>query len=182
MTRLVRLLLSVGLGAALVATTGAAEETAVTAAATTVVSATYSSATTAATVSTTSASKLPKRCRVKGRVLCADKTKRKLYYVVNGLTVRTLDARFGCAGARHTRQGTFKVRRKSRHHVSTIYHTPIPWSMFFSGGQAVHYSADFARRGYKGCSHGCVNVRNAKKIAYIYSRIRVGDRVVVYRS
>ena len=25
-----------------------------------------------------------------------------------------------------------------------IYHTPMPYAMFFSGGQAVHYSADFA--------------------------------------
>ena len=26
-----------------------------------------------------------------------------------------------------------------------IYHTPMPFAMFFSGGQAVHYSSDFAR-------------------------------------
>jgi lipoprotein-anchoring transpeptidase ErfK/SrfK len=66
--------------------------------------------------------------------------------------------------------------------VSTIYHSPMPYSMFFSGGQAVHYSSDFARRGYYGCSHGCVNIRNWSKIAWIYQRIRVGDKVVVYRS
>ena len=36
----------------------------------------------------------------------------------------------------------------------------MPYAMFFSGGQAVHYSPDFAARGYNGASHGCVNVRN----------------------
>ena len=44
--------------------------------------------------------------------------------------------------------------------VSTLYKTPMPWAMTFSGGQAVHYSPDFAARGYNGASHGCVNVRN----------------------
>ena len=46
--------------------------------------------------------------------------------------------------------GLFHVDFKSRDHVSTIYHTPMPYAMFFSGGQAVHYSADFAARGYAG--------------------------------
>ena len=50
-----------------------------------------------------------------------------------------MDARFGCASTR-TRQGTFNVYRKNRHWTSTIYHTSMPFSMFFSGGQAVHYS------------------------------------------
>ena len=58
----------------------------------------------------------------------------------------------------------------------------MPFSMFFSGGQAVHYSSDFAARGYAGCSHGCVNIRSKKTLAWIYAKIRVGDRVVVYRS
>ncbi|HEY9394911.1 MAG TPA: L,D-transpeptidase [Nocardioides sp.] len=54
--------------------------------------------------------------------------------------------------------------------------------MFFNGGQAVHYSSDFAARGYNGCSHGCVNVRNKSSIAWVFDQIRIGDRVVVYWS
>jgi hypothetical protein len=125
--------------------------------------------------------KLPSRCKTSGRVLCADKTKRKLYYVKAGKVVRTLDARFGCSGMA-TRQGTFKVFRKSRNHVSSLFHTPMPYAMFFSGGQAVHYSPDFARNGYNGCSHGCVNTRSRSTIAWIFDQIRIGDRVVVYRG
>jgi hypothetical protein len=136
------------------------------------------------TTSTSSVVKqLPKRCKVKGRVLCADKSSRNLYYLVDGNLVKTLDARFGCSyDSRATRQGTFKVFRKSKHWVSTIYHTPMPYSMFFSGGQAVHYSSDFAARGYNGCSHGCVNIRDMSALKYVYGKIKVGDRVVVYRG
>jgi lipoprotein-anchoring transpeptidase ErfK/SrfK len=125
--------------------------------------------------------KLPARCKTSGRVLCVDKTKRKLYYVKARKIVRTVDARFGCAGMR-TREGTFRVFRKSRHHVSSLFGAPMPYAMFFSGGQAVHYSRDFARVGYNGCSHGCVNIRARSTIAWIYSQIRIGDRVYVYRS
>ncbi len=136
------------------------------------------------TTSTSSVVKqLPKRCKVTGRVLCADKTSRNLYYLVDGNLVKTLDARFGCSyDSRATRQGTFTIFRKSKNWVSTIYHTPMPYSMFFSGGQAVHYSSDFAARGYNGCSHGCVNVRDRSALAYLFSKMKVGDRVVVYRA
>jgi hypothetical protein len=129
----------------------------------------------------TSSVKIDKRCKVTGRSLCIDKRTDKLYYMKNSKIIRTYDARFGCAATR-TREGRFSVLWKSRHHVSSIYHTPMPYAMFFSGGQAVHYSADFAARGYNGCSHGCVNIRNRAGIAWIFSQVRVGDRVVVYRS
>ena len=59
-----------------------------------------------------------------------------------------------------TREGAFSVYRKSRDHVSTLYDSSMPFAMFFSGGQAVHYSSDFAAVGYDGASHGCVNVRD----------------------
>lgn len=125
--------------------------------------------------------RIDSRCLVSGRALCVDKTKDKLYYVKAGKVVRTMDARFGCASTR-TREGRFSVLWKSRNHVSTIYNTPMPYAMFFSGGQAVHYSADFAARGYAGCSHGCVNIRNKSGIRWVFDQMRVGDRVVVYRS
>jgi hypothetical protein len=130
---------------------------------------------------TAAAATIASGCKIHGRVLCINKTTRKLYYMQDGRVVMTTDARFGCART-PTRNGTFRVYRKSRHWVSTIYHTAMPFSMFFSGGQAVHYSSDFARRGYAGCSHGCVNIRNWSKIAWMYDHIRVGDRVVVFRG
>jgi len=124
---------------------------------------------------------IDERCQTKGRVLCVDKTRDKLFYLKESTVVQVMDARFGCAGMR-TREGRFKVFRKSRHHVSSIYHTSMPYAMFFSGGQAVHYSADFAKRGYAGCSHGCINLRDKTGIAWLFDQMKVGDRVVVYKS
>jgi hypothetical protein len=124
---------------------------------------------------------LPSRCETSGRVLCIDKSKRKLYYVKAGKIIKTADARFGCPGMR-TREGTFKVRWKSRNHFSRTFNSSMPYAMFFSGGQAVHYSPDFARVGYNGCSHGCVNIRARSTVRWIFDQIRAGDRVYVYWS
>lgn len=122
--------------------------------------------------------KLDPRCKT-GRVMCISKTTRTLSWVIDGKVQSTMDVRFGSQYT-PTREGAFSVFQKSRHHVSSIYHTPMPYAMFFSGGQAVHYSADFAARGYNGASHGCVNVRNEGKIASLFAQVRNGDRVVIY--
>ena len=93
----------------------------------------------------------------------------------------TVDARFG-APRTPTREGVFRVYDKLRHHVSSIYGTPMPFALFFSGGQAVHYSNDFRDEGYAGASHGCINVRNHRAMADLFDRVRIGDKVIVYRS
>ncbi len=119
------------------------------------------------------------RC-LTGRVLCVSKTSRTLRWMVDGRTVSTMPVRFGSQYT-PTREGVFHVYWKSRHHVSTLYDSPMPYAMFFSGGQAVHYSYDFAVRGYAGASHGCVNVRDEAAVAELYTQVRDGDKVVVYR-
>ncbi|MGY0018226.1 L,D-transpeptidase family protein [Streptomyces sp. cg35] len=118
------------------------------------------------------------RCMT-GRVLCISKTSRTLSWMVDGKRLMTTDVRFG-AQYTPTREGVFQVYWKSRHHVSTLYDSPMPYAMFFSGGQAVHYSSDFAARGYAGASHGCVNVRDEGKIASLFAQVRNGDKVVIY--
>jgi peptidoglycan hydrolase-like protein with peptidoglycan-binding domain len=123
---------------------------------------------------------LDPRCRT-GLALCIDKTSRSLRWVVNGKVKVTVDVRFGSAEL-PTREGVFSVYRKSRDHVSSLYHTSMPFAMFFSGGQAVHYSPDFAATGYNGASHGCVNVRDYNAIASLYDRVPIGTRVVIYWS
>ncbi|MEV6587742.1 L,D-transpeptidase family protein [Streptomyces acidicola] len=118
------------------------------------------------------------RCMT-GRVLCISKTSRTLRWMIDGRTLSTVEVRFGSEYT-PTREGVFSVSFKSRHHWSTLYDTPMPYAMFFSGGQAVHYSSDFAARGYYGASHGCVNVRDEAKIAELFAQVRTGDKVVVY--
>ncbi|NEB39828.1 murein L,D-transpeptidase [Streptomyces sp. SID14515] len=117
------------------------------------------------------------RC-LKGRVLCISKKSRTLAWMINGKVVSAMDVRFGSEYT-PTREGVFEVFWKSRDHVSTLYDTPMPYALFFSGGQAVHYSADFAANGYGGASHGCVNVRDKKKVAALFDQVKNGDKVVV---
>jgi lipoprotein-anchoring transpeptidase ErfK/SrfK len=119
------------------------------------------------------------RC-LTGRALCVSKKSRTLSWMVDGQVRAAMDVRFGSAYT-PTREGAFKVDFKSRHHHSTLYDTPMPYAMFFSRGQAVHYSSDFAARGYAGASHGCVNVRDKKKLAKVFAQVRPGDKVVVYK-
>jgi hypothetical protein len=123
---------------------------------------------------------LDPRC-LTGRVLCVDKSSSSLRWVVDGEVQMTLDARFGGNGY-FTREGQFSVFSKSRDHVSSLYETSMPFAMFFSGGQAVHYSPDFAATGYDGASHGCVNIRDYDAIASLYDQVQIGDGVVVYWS
>jgi peptidoglycan hydrolase-like protein with peptidoglycan-binding domain len=123
---------------------------------------------------------LDPRCRA-GRVLCVDKTTQTLRWVVDGQVRETVDVRFGSAST-PTREGLFHVYLKSRDHVSRLYGSSMPFAMFFSGGQAVHYSSDFASVGYAGASHGCVNVRDYDAVAALFDPVEVGDAVVVYWS
>ena len=125
------------------------------------------------------APRLDPRC-LTGRVLCISKSSNRMSWVVDGKVQDTFSVRFG-SELTPTREGTFSVGWKSRDHVSTLYHTAMPFAMFFSGGQAVHYSADFAARGYNGASHGCVNVRDYDGIRWLFGEVNVGDRVVVHR-
>ena len=118
------------------------------------------------------------RC-LTGRVLCISKTSRTLRWMVDGRTVVEVPVRFGSQYT-PTREGEFTVYWKSRNHVSTLYDSPMPYAMFFSGGQAVHYSSDFAARGYAGASHGCVNVSDERAIAQMFAEVRNGDKVVVH--
>lgn len=127
----------------------------------------------------TQAKGLDPRCMT-GRAICISKRSNMLWWVIDGKTQMSMEVRFGTKEL-PTREGSFNVNSKSRDHVSTIYKTPMPYAMFFSGGQAVHYSPDFAARGYRGGSHGCVNVRDKGAVASLFSQVRVGDKVIVYR-
>jgi len=123
---------------------------------------------------------LDERCRT-GRVLCIDKSSQTLRWVVDGKVLKTVDVRFGSSST-PTREGAYSVYLKSRDHVSQLYDSAMPFAMFFSGGQAVHYSSDFAATGYGGASHGCVNVRDYDAVAWLYDQVQVGDEVIVYWS
>jgi len=118
------------------------------------------------------------RCMT-GRVICIDMSTHTLLWVVNGKPQYGMDVRFGDEN-NPTRKGKFSLYMKMKDCISTIYHTSMPDAMFFSGGEAVHYSADFAKYGYAHHSHGCVNVRDRAAVERLFADTRVGDTVVVY--
>ncbi len=82
-----------------------------------------------------------------------------------------------------TPRGVFHPRSLERMHYSRKYHnSPMPYSVFFKGGYAIHGTHSISHLGHP-ASHGCVRIhpRNAKKL---YSLIkRYGKRhtkIVIY--
>ena len=122
---------------------------------------------------------LPEACRADGRIICIDKNQKLLRYLVNGRIRLTIDARFGFSGA-DTREGTFDVYWKNRDQWSSAFDAPMPYSMFFSRGQAIHFSPYFKKDGYYGASHGCVNIRDREAARWMFDTTPVGTPVIIY--
>lgn len=72
-----------------------------------------------------------------------------------------------------TRQGTFRVFWKHQNHVSSIYGSPMPNSIFFDGGIAFHQGSLSEQ------SHGCVHLSWDASKAF-WNFLRNGDSVYVW--
>jgi lipoprotein-anchoring transpeptidase ErfK/SrfK len=71
----------------------------------------------------------------------------------------------------HTPTGTFRPTALARYHASTIYSgSPMPYSIFFRGGYAIHGSYETRYLG-RPASHGCVRLHPANA-ALLYSLVR----------
>ena len=124
---------------------------------------------------------LDPRCDDEARVLCADQSRRKVWLVENGKVVKTMDARFG-APSTPTRNGKWRIYHKKANEWSSLYNVSMPYSMYFSGGQAFHYSADFNKVGWnnaRGGSHGCVNFRDYAGAQWMYNRVPLNTLVIM---
>jgi lipoprotein-anchoring transpeptidase ErfK/SrfK len=70
-----------------------------------------------------------------------------------------------------TPRGTFKPQRLARMHYSKKYHnSPMPYSVFFRGGFAIHGTSAIKRLGSP-ASHGCVRL-HPSNAASLYSMIQ----------
>ncbi|MEV5608218.1 L,D-transpeptidase family protein [Streptomyces sp. NPDC052225] len=119
-----------------------------------------------------------KKCPTRAyRLACVD-LPRQLMWVSKGkkIVYGPVPIRSGRAG-NATRAGWHKIYWKHKNHWSTLYNTPMPYSQFFSGGQAFHaiYGNIYSPPG----SRGCVNLRlsDAKKL---WGVLKKGDRVYVW--
>ncbi len=73
-----------------------------------------------------------------------------------------------------TPAGTFHVTFKDLHHVSTEYNAPMPYSVFFHGGDAFHEGS------LAESSHGCVHLTRSAAVQF-FDTLHVGDEVQVVR-
>jgi lipoprotein-anchoring transpeptidase ErfK/SrfK len=72
-----------------------------------------------------------------------------------------------------TDPGTFHVFWKDLHHRSSVFHNaPMPYSVFFNGGDAFHEDSVQVR------SNGCVHLARSAAQSF-YNTLHVGDVVQV---
>jgi hypothetical protein len=130
---------------------------------------------------------LDARCTAVRVAVCVDKTQKVLRYVRDGRILATLDANFGPEKGEkgfgtysRTREGSFRVTRRSADHVSTGYGTPMKWSLFFDGAEAMHFSDYFRRGGYTIRSFGCVDIASSSGARWVFRHSPVGTPFIVY--
>ena len=107
----------------------------------------------------------PKACTSPGWHLCYDRARHQATLYANGRLYNSWLVRGGGYGTQ-TRTGSFTVQWRSKDHYSRQFGgAPMPYSQFFSGGQALHGSR-LMMNPYEGHSHGCVNfwVEDARQL------------------
>jgi len=106
-------------------------------------------------------------------VACVDLSRQLAWFVRDGKVMRgPVKVATGRSGY-GTEVGTFHVFRKNRMWYSTIYNNaPMPYSVFFDGGEAFHEGSVYVR------SHGCVHL-SAGNAAWVFNFLHIGDEVQV---
>ncbi len=82
-----------------------------------------------------------------------------------------------------TPTGTFRPYRLERIWYSTIYdYAPMPYSIFFYGGYAIHGTMEISRLG-RPASHGCVRLHpdNARILYDLIRRVGMTETKIVVR-
>jgi hypothetical protein len=115
------------------------------------------------------------------KVICASKAQHRVLLVkANGTLKRSAKARFGgprSDGTYFTREGVFRTFLKGVNVWSTSYNVNMPFFQQFSGGQGLHYSADFAAG--DPYSHGCIGVKSMRFAQKAYYWAPLGTLLVV---
>lgn len=106
-------------------------------------------------------------------VACVSLSRQEAWFVRNGqVVIGPIKVATGRPGY-GTELGTFSVYRKNQMWYSTIYnYAPMPWSVFFDGGEAFHEASVYVM------SHGCVHV-SSTYAETVYNFLHIGDEVQV---
>ncbi|SEK67895.1 L,D-transpeptidase [Streptacidiphilus jiangxiensis] len=120
-----------------------------------------------------------RHCHADGQnpVVCVDLSAQRMW-VMKGKAVvfAPVTVRTGRRG-HVTRTGKFRIYWRHLHHWSTEYNSPMPYSQFFSGGEALHAIFGNIHRGPG--SYGCVNL-TLHDAARLWSVTRKGTAVEVW--
>jgi hypothetical protein len=102
---------------------------------------------------------------------CYDRARHETTLWRDGVLVNAWLVRGGSADLQ-TRTGDFRVFSRDIDHVSSLYGSPMPYSQFFSGGQAFHGSGTMVDP-FSGHSHGCINmyVEDARQLWRLTSTV-----------
>ncbi len=121
-----------------------------------------------------------RRCAGAGWHVCYDRAQHQVTLWRGGRLWNSWLVRGGAYDSK-TRRGNFTVYWRSKDHVSSLHGSPMPYSQFFSGGQALHGSRAMMDP-FVGHSHGCVNmyVEDARQLWKLTSQQRL--RVHVYAA
>jgi lipoprotein-anchoring transpeptidase ErfK/SrfK len=82
-----------------------------------------------------------------------------------------------------TPTGSYRPTRLVKHYHSRKYDAPMPYSIFFRGGYAIHETDETYRLGRR-ASHGCIRLspRNAARLFYLVREHgKSATRIVVRR-
>jgi hypothetical protein len=99
---------------------------------------------------------VPATCKTSGWHACYDRSMHQVTLWHNGSIYNTWLVRGG-GYTTQTRTGTHKVYYRDIDHVSGLFGTPMPYSQFFDGGEALHGSV-LMTSPFVDHSHGCVNM------------------------
>ena len=116
--------------------------------------------------------------------ITVDLTTQSMDVVANGRTIYTFDVSTGRKGYT-TPTGSYKPIRMHKMWYSSKYeNSPMPFSIFFHGGYAIHGTGDLKNLGQI-ASHGCVRLHpdNAEKLFNLVKQVGMGNtKIVLYRS
>jgi len=99
---------------------------------------------------------IPSICKTDGWHACYDRSMHQVTLWRNGVLRNTWLVRGGGYDTQ-TRTGNTTVYSRDKDHISGLYNTPMPYSQFFDGGEALHGSA-YMMDPFVDHSHGCVNM------------------------